>query len=73
MAKKASVPHHEYINRKKIAFQVCIAPWNLLKSIQILHYSKAGRVSHTANLMKFALAICEIAMGHSKFQFNFFS
>ena len=71
-AKKANMPcaHCEYIEKKKekSLFHACIAPWALLQNTPFLHYScPLGRVGHTANLIKFAAAICEI-----KFQFNFF-
>ena len=40
---------------------MCIAPWPLLQSTPFLHYScPPSRIHHTANLNKFATAICEI-------------
>ena len=55
---------------RKQLFHVCIAPWPLLQSTPFLHYScPPGRIGHTANLIKFTIAICEIYMSVQSFDF----
>ena len=52
---------------------MCIAPWPLLQSTPYLHYScPPGRVSHSANLIKFATAICKIWVFKNFLVFFFF-
>ena len=47
--------------KKKQLPHACIAPWPLLQSTLFLHYScPPSRVRHTANLIKFVIAICEM-------------
>ena len=59
-----------FTGKKKKLFHTCIVPWPLLQSTLFLHYScPPGKARHTANLIKFATAICEIWASKISFEF----